>query len=355
MKPISSHKVIINLQDDLKDFGSMDTMNLPIIVEYGAAPLHKISRHIEYGWDWECIFKEQSARIIQSETIEDSGGVLREGVLIKLDDRIFVKIFEFTINAYAPSRDQAFQVVKEFLEYAKTVEQSSGKYRILNKGFGDYGSTNVDLLDGQIPSENDLELLYGDGFIEWNQKFLEQIRSPKGLSIFEGNPGTGKTSYIRYLIKKLEETHRFYFVPPLITSAVCDPDFIDFWEKEKKYNKNLQFVCVFEDSEAVLMKREADNRQQVVSVLNMTDGLLADFLRLQVICTINCCRSEIDHALLRPGRLMSWRKFVRHQANHARRIAAKYGCQLSEQSDYSLAEIFNSDGIFEEENKRLGF
>jgi len=35
--------------------------------------------------------------------------------------------------------------------------------------------------------------------------------------------------------------------------------------------------------------------------------MLADFLRLQIICTINCSAADIDPALLRPGRLLCHR------------------------------------------------
>jgi len=48
------------------------------------------------------------------------------------------------------------------------------------------------------------------------------------------------------------------------------------------------------------MTRGSDNREQVSALLNLSDGMLADFLRLQIICTINCSAADIDPALLRP-------------------------------------------------------
>jgi ATP-dependent 26S proteasome regulatory subunit len=59
------------------------------------------------------------------------------------------------------------------------------------------------------------------------------------------------------------------------------------------------------------MTRGSDNRELVAAILNLTDGLLADFLRLHIICTINCASSDIDPALLRPGRLLCHRIFSR--------------------------------------------
>ena len=42
------------------------------------------------------------------------------------------------------------------------------------------------------------------------------------------------------------------------------------------------------NSAAALMTRGSDNRDQVSAILNLSDGMLADYLRLQIICTINC-------------------------------------------------------------------
>ena len=40
------------------------------------------------------------------------------------------------------------------------------------------------------------------------------------------------------------------------------------------------------------MMRGADNRDQVSALLNLSDGMLGDFLRREIICTINC--SAVD-------------------------------------------------------------
>jgi SpoVK/Ycf46/Vps4 family AAA+-type ATPase len=122
---------------------------------------------------------------------------------------------------------------------------------------------------------------------------------------------------------------------------VNDPDFIGFWEGERRRHGEKKFIMILEDSEKALMRREDDNRSQVSALLNITDGLLSDFLNLQVICTINCMSSELDQALLRPGRLLAHKVFARLPREEALRIAEKLGKPLPLRSDYSLAEIFN--------------
>lgn len=52
-----------------------------------------------------------------------------------------------------------------------------------------------------------------------------------------------------------------------------------------------------------LVARRSDNVLAISDVLTATDGLLGDALNLWVVATTNARDTEIDPALLRPGRL----------------------------------------------------
>lgn len=67
------------------------------------------------------------------------------------------------------------------------------------------------------------------------------------------------------------------------------------------------------------------NRSQVSAILNLSDGMLADFMRLEVISTVNAQAINLDPALLRPGRLLCHRRFNRLEAVRARRLAEHLG------------------------------
>jgi hypothetical protein len=83
--------------------------------------------------------------------------------------------------------------------------------------------------------------------------------------------------------------------------------------------------------------------------------MLADFLRLQLICTINCSAADIDPALLRPGRLICHRVFDRLQYNDAVRLAESLGRRLPVVRDYSLAEVFAGHDTDSINRPRIGF
>jgi len=83
--------------------------------------------------------------------------------------------------------------------------------------------------------------------------------------------------------------------------------------------------------------------------------MLADFLRLQIICTINYRTADIDHALLRPGLLMCHLVFERLNLIEAARLAASLGKNLPEARDYSLAEIFYGKKCDAPSRSHIGF
>ena len=116
-----------------------------------------------------------------------------------------------------------------------------------------------------------------------------------------------------------------------------------------------KLVVILEDADDALMTRETDNRDKVSAILNLSDGMLSDFLRLHVICTINCTAAEIDQALLRPGRLVSHRVFRRLDIAQASRLASALGKTLLPASDYSLAEVFAEDESESISRPQIGF
>jgi hypothetical protein len=97
---------------------------------------------------------------------------------------------------------------------------------------------------------------------------------------------------------------------------------------------------VLEDAEDLLVQRGADNRDKVSSLLNISDGLLGEFLQMHLLRTVNCAIEKLDPAIVRPGRLHACREVKRLSRDQAQSLAAAKGLKLPEQGDYSLAEIY---------------
>jgi len=91
--------------------------------------------------------------------------------------------------------------------------------------------------------------------------------------------------------------------------------------------------------------------------LNVSDGLPGEFLKLHLLCTINCKIDKIDPAVTRTGRLIAYRNFRRLTRAEAQRLALAKGLTIRTQETYSLAEIYNErrSGFEGVATERVGF
>ncbi|HVF70151.1 MAG TPA: AAA family ATPase [Chthoniobacterales bacterium] len=190
-----------------------------------------------------------------------------------------------------------------------------------------------------------LRLCYGEGILEWVAGFAERtVSRAGGLTIFDGPPGTGKTSLISQMIRRLEKTHVFYSLPVSQDRALSSPELVPFWQKQNTRHADRVKVIVMEDAERLLWRRNGDNREAVSSLLNIADGLMGRMLRLHIICSVNAEMADLDPAVLRPGRLMNHRRFELLSRETAQRIAAQRGVEFRPNDwseSYSLAEVLN--------------
>jgi GTPase SAR1 family protein len=178
---------------------------------------------------------------------------------------------------------------------------------------------------------------YNEDFKEVHKTIIKRLskKDDKGLVLLHGKPGTGKTSYIRYLIGSLKKN--VIFLPPNMACAITSPDLISILI----HNPNSVFVI--EDAEHIVVARETDGRSPVSALLNISDGLLSDCLNIQVICSFNTDISKVDSALMRKGRLIATYEFKELQTEKARKLSEKLGFTTCIHEPMTLTAIYNQD------------
>jgi hypothetical protein len=181
----------------------------------------------------------------------------------------------------------------------------------------------------------DLDLFYEDDFREVDAVIRQRLnkKNDKGIVLLHGLPGTGKTTYLRYLIGKIRK--RVMFLSPTVAGNLMDPDFIEM------LIDNPDTVVIIEDAENIIMDRKYNSGSAVSNLLNISDGLLADFLNVQLICTFNNSLTLVDSALMRKGRLIAKYEFGKLSIAKAQRLSSHLGLNTEIKQPMTIAEIAN--------------
>lgn len=181
----------------------------------------------------------------------------------------------------------------------------------------------------------DLDLYYEDDFKETDDIIKKRLnqKNDKGIVLLHGLPGTGKTTYLRYLIGKINK--RVMFLSPNVAGSLVDPEFIDLMVD------NPNSVVIIEDAENIIMDRRSNSNSAVSNLLNISDGLLADFLNVQLICTFNNSLTLVDSALMRKGRLIAKYEFGKLSVAKAQRLNNHLGMNNTITKPMTIAEIAN--------------
>lgn len=229
-----------------------------------------------------------------------------------------------------------------FLEKYKIDDSGRNFVSVLIKnGFGEY---DFEPLDIKVPKMKP-ELNYGKGFKEVYKKIIHKLQNnSKGLYMFHGDPGTGKSSFIRHLTTVVKK--EFIFIPTtFIERFISDPDIFSILIRKKGC------VLILEDAEKVLISREKEDNPFISTLLNISDGILSDILEASVVLTYNCDETQIDKALKRKGRTMVDYRFGKLNTEDAKALAKslKFSKKQIEQinAPMTLTDIYNID----EENK----
>ena len=193
---------------------------------------------------------------------------------------------------------------------------------------------------------------YNDDFKEVHQIILKRLskKDDKGLVLLHGKPGTGKTSYIRYLLSMVKKS--VIFLPPNMASQITNPDLMS------TLIDNSNSIFVIEDAENIVINREKNESSPVSAILNVSDGLLSDCLNIQIICSFNTDISQVDSALMRKGRLIAKYEFKELAAEKAQLLSQKLGFATLIDSPMTLTAIYNQEETdFQQIKKRnpIGF
>jgi hypothetical protein len=235
----------------------------------------------------------------------------------------------------------------EILEYEVKLKKTG-----INLVKVEMGHMDTEEYEMNVP-DIDLELNYGTKFLKVHDVIVKRLNNPndKGIILFHGVPGSGKTTYIKYLTRLITDKE-ILFIPPSMAESLSEPSIIPFLMEHKNS------VLIVEDAERVIADREGNGSSMGVSnILNLTDGILGDCLNIQIIATFNMKKEKIDQALLRKGRLIAEHKFDKLSIDDTVRLLKHIGKEGTVTEPMTLADIYNIDEeLFKVDDKlKIGF
>jgi SpoVK/Ycf46/Vps4 family AAA+-type ATPase len=191
----------------------------------------------------------------------------------------------------------------------------------------------------------DLGLFYEDDFAATDEIIRKRLnqKNDKGIVLLHGLPGAGKTTYLRYLIGRIKK--KVMFLSPDVAGSLMNPEFIDL------LIDNPNSVVIIEDAENIIMDRRSNSNSSVSNLLNISDGLLADFLNVQLICTFNSSLTMIDSALMRKGRLIAKYEFGKLSTNKTQQLSKHFGFDAIISKPMTIAEVANQHEAEQKTNR----
>jgi hypothetical protein len=231
------------------------------------------------------------------------------------------------------------ELVDKIIGLGKKRKHESNNIALVIQTPRGYDTTTFELPDQKL----DIELGYGKAFKPIHEKIINTLnkKNGKGLVLLHGTPGTGKTHYLKYIASKIKDK-RVLFIPPYLADFITSPEMTPF------LIQNSNSILFIEDAERVITDRNNGGANGVSNILNITDGILSDILKIQIVATFNMDKAKIDSALLRKGRLIAEHKFDALPIDDANNLLKHLGKDYVATKPMTLTEIYN---IGEEEYK----
>lgn len=246
---------------------------------------------------------------------------------------------------YDASQEASVQkLLKSLVKFSKKERKTNKIHVVVEEG----GSLSLKSFEIKKPKFS-LEDNY-DNIGELHRDLIKRLntKGDKGIALFYGEPGCGKTNYIRYLLATIKKT--VIYLPPDMAGHISSPSFIPFL---MNYPNS---VLVIEDAENIIKKRESGGSQSISNLLNLGDGLLSDILSIQIVGTFNCNYKEIDEALLRKGRLICKHEFGKLSIEKAQKLSNKLKFTTTIMEPMTLSDIYNQDEKdYKSIRKSIGF
>jgi hypothetical protein len=216
------------------------------------------------------------------------------------------------------------------------------KWYFLNEGRTETKTIDI---EQKHPVHDAMYPWINDGVQAYFKRYLE---SEANILILLGEPGTGKTTFIRELLVRNNLEAMITYEEHLMNS---DKLYIDLITDD-------QDILIMEDADTMLLSREQAGNKTMSKLLNISDGLMKNTKK--IIFTANLeynTLNQTDHALIRPGRcfdVLDFRAFTKTEAEAAAQAMGLPMPEMDRSETITLAKLTNPNYV-KPETQKVGF
>lgn len=219
------------------------------------------------------------------------------------------------------------------------------------------GNTVARFIDLELTDDMDYAL---PEFYPWvkmgiHDYFKEFLESRSNVLVLIGPPGTGKSTLIRTIIRDLNVRSMLAYKPDVVASPKFIKTCQEFLAQDHNYEDYMNArnseepvstarrhkAIVVEDADLIMGKR-SDGNHRMSEILNATSGIASDMHSKFILSTNLKDISDIDPALLRPGRCFDVLCFRDLSAEEAMLVRSARGMEprdFQNNRRYKLAEV----------------
>lgn len=304
------------------------------------------------------LFDKDYTKVHESRRIDEKGKEYIDGIIFEKDTSVYVLDREYleedeeyllTVTIYYQEFKNIEKKVEELKKHINKPKFISKIHLIVKSNYGGFTLNDFNVKKVKV----DVNLNYGEEFEKKHKVMLDFLKDSNrtGLIMLHGLPGTGKSTYIKYLTSKVKK--KFIFFPSNMTEELTSPSFIDFMINQK------DSILVIEDAEKLIRPRDSGASNGISNLLNATDGILGDIMKLKVIATHNTKKEQIDEALMRKGRLIVEHEFGKLPANSVEKLFKHLKIEHTKEDikEMTLTDVYNfkEDNFVEKKKTNMGF
>lgn len=290
-------------------------------------------------------------------------------ITIKYNNQYDSQTFKISVSSEDPQNNhKLFSAVKEKIltAYPSKLEEDSilSEIKILSQNEGYLTLKPIQIAPQNTPLSTNYESTFEQ---EVHQKLLTKIGSENrnGLVILNGEPGTGKSAYIKTLIHSLSKLDNVKKRDIIMLTRSEVPSINTPFFKTVLSEASSPIVIIEDGDLLVKDRRNPDSMYDIL--LGLSDTIIAEFLNVTFIITTNLKSKELDPAIRRKGRLLLRHTFTKRTKSEALAIASHYNLNTdlieklfkNENDLTTLAEIFNAeddnDTLSENNAHNIGF